>query len=234
MSETTNLLLPLLVAAQAQKHVTVNETIQKLDHLVQPAVISRSFSAPPANPDDGDRYIVASGASGAWGGQDDRLAAWQDGVWVFHAPRQGWKIFVVSEGITLTYASGRWRAGAAMHASGAATFMDIVSETHTLAAAAISDTSMVIPERALLLGVTCLVTATVLGPPTFSVGVDGDPQRFGNGIGTGINAQLNAPLTPAAYYSDTPIRLSADGAGFAGGTVQVSAHILKLQIPDFV
>lgn len=234
MSDTSNLSLPLLVAAQAQKHVTVNETIQMLDHLVQLSVVSRSLAAPPSNPDDGDRYIVASGGNGAWDGQDDKVAAWQDGVWVFHLPRQGWKVFVVNEGLTLTFASGRWRSGVALHTSGAGTSMAVVSETHTLASAAVSDTSMLIPERAVLLGVTCLVTTAVLGPSTFSVGVDGDPQRFGNGIGTGLNAQLNAPLTPAAYYAGTPIRLSADGASFAGGVVQVSAHILKLQIPDFV
>ena len=35
MTDTANLLLPLLQAAQAQKHVTVNEALLRLDALVQ-------------------------------------------------------------------------------------------------------------------------------------------------------------------------------------------------------
>jgi hypothetical protein len=234
MSETTNLSLPMLVAAQAQKHVTVNETIQALDVLVQPSVVSRVETTPPVSPADGARYIIGAAATGAWGGHDDKLAVWQDGAWKFHSPKEGWRTFVEAEGQSFTFASGRWRPGIAMAPSGAATIADILPENHVLPAAAFSDTSMVIPARSILLGVTCLVTQEVTGPTSFSVGVDGDLQRFGNGIGTGINSQLNAAVTPAAYPADTPIRITATGSDFTGGVIQIAAHILKLQIPDFV
>ena len=62
---STHLLLPYLLAAQAQKHVTVNEALRLLDGLVQLAVLDRHLTAPPASPADGARYIVASGATGA-------------------------------------------------------------------------------------------------------------------------------------------------------------------------
>ena len=52
---TTNLLLPYLMAAQAQKHVTHNEALRLLDGLVQLSVRSLSEIAPPASPADGDR-----------------------------------------------------------------------------------------------------------------------------------------------------------------------------------
>ena len=65
---STHLLLPYLLAAQAQKHVTHNEALRLLDGLVQLAVLDRHLTAPPASPADGDRYIVASGAVGAWSG----------------------------------------------------------------------------------------------------------------------------------------------------------------------
>ena len=69
MSDTsTHLLLPYLLAAQAQKHVTLNEALRLLDGLVQLAVLDRHLTAPPASPADGDRHIVASGATGAWAG----------------------------------------------------------------------------------------------------------------------------------------------------------------------
>lgn len=234
MSETTNLSLPMLVAAQAQKHVTVNETIQALDVLVQPSVLGRVESTPPVNPADGARYIIGEAATGAWAGHDDKLAVWQDGAWKFHAPKEGWKAFVEAEGQSVTFVSNRWRPGIAMAPTGAATIADVLSEHHVLPAAAFSDTSMVIPARSILLGVTCLVTQEVTGPTSFAVGVDGDLQRFGNGIGTGVNSQLNAAVTPAAYPSDTAIRITATGGDFTGGIIQIAAHILKLQIPDFV
>jgi hypothetical protein len=44
-----------LFAAQAQKHVTVNEALRLLDGLVQLAVLDRHLTAPPASPADGDR-----------------------------------------------------------------------------------------------------------------------------------------------------------------------------------
>ena len=46
MTDTSNLTLPLLAAAQAQKHVTVNEALQRLDGVVQLTLRSRSEATP--------------------------------------------------------------------------------------------------------------------------------------------------------------------------------------------
>ena len=73
---TTNLLLPYILAAQAQKHVTHNEALRLLDGLVQLSVLDRDLTAPPGSPADGDRYIVASGATGDWAGWDLNVALW--------------------------------------------------------------------------------------------------------------------------------------------------------------
>ena len=50
MANTTHLQLPLLAAAQAQKHVTYNEAIQRLDGLVQLSVKDRDLISPPGSP----------------------------------------------------------------------------------------------------------------------------------------------------------------------------------------
>ena len=56
MSDATNhLLLPYILAAQAQKHVTHNEALRILDGLVHLSVLDRDLTAPPASPADGDR-----------------------------------------------------------------------------------------------------------------------------------------------------------------------------------
>lgn len=52
---TANLALPYLLAAQAQKHVTHNEALQRLDALVQ-LVIAGTPSSPPADAAEGECY----------------------------------------------------------------------------------------------------------------------------------------------------------------------------------
>ena len=72
-----------------QKHVTHNEALRLLDGLVQLSVLDRDLAAPPASPADGDRYIVASDATGDWAGWDLNVALWTDGAWLRLPPRTG-------------------------------------------------------------------------------------------------------------------------------------------------
>jgi hypothetical protein len=105
---TTNLLLPYILAAQAQKHVTHNESLRLLDGLVQLSVLDRDLTAPPGSPADGDRYIVASGATGNWAGWDLNVALCTDGAWLRLPPRTGWRAWVEDEGLLLVYNGTGW------------------------------------------------------------------------------------------------------------------------------
>ncbi|SHF15352.1 Protein of unknown function [Ruegeria intermedia] len=105
---TTHLLLPYILAAQAQKHVTHNEALRILDGLVQLSVLDRDLATPPASPADGDRYIVASGASGDWAGWDLNVALWTDGAWLRLPPRIGWRAWVEDEGLLLVHDGAGW------------------------------------------------------------------------------------------------------------------------------
>jgi hypothetical protein len=105
---TANLALPELIAAQAQKHVTVNEALRALDALVHLAVLDRDLSAPPGDPAEGARWIVAAGGSGDWDGHDGEVAAWQDGGWSFYAPQIGWLAYVVDEGALIAWTGSAW------------------------------------------------------------------------------------------------------------------------------
>ena len=60
MPTTPHLGLPLMAAAQAQKHVTHNEALALLDALVQCAVLDKDLATPPASPAEGARYIVGA------------------------------------------------------------------------------------------------------------------------------------------------------------------------------
>ena len=108
MTDTPNLTLPYIFASQAQKHVTHNEAIRALDCLVQLSVESRALTNPPASPVEGSRYVVAAGASDAWAGKSDKIAAFQDGAWAFYAPKDGWIAWVAGENILIVYDSGTW------------------------------------------------------------------------------------------------------------------------------
>lgn len=105
---TPNLQLPYIMAAQSQKHVTHNEAIRALDAIVQLSALDRGLSAPPGPPADGDRYIVAAGASGAWLGQSGKIAAFQDGAWMFYAPEEGWISWVADENLAVVYDGAGW------------------------------------------------------------------------------------------------------------------------------
>ena len=55
-------------------------------------VISASLTAPPGSPAEGDRYIVASGATGAWAGWDNSVARFSSGAWLRLIPQTGWQV----------------------------------------------------------------------------------------------------------------------------------------------
>ncbi len=122
MSDTTRLKLPLLAAAQAQKHVTVNDALARLDALVQASVATRALAAPPVDPPEGGTFIVADGASGAWAGMDGRIAQRFAGGWTFHEAADGWLAFVADEGRIVLRSAGAWRdlaEAAVYHPAGA-------------------------------------------------------------------------------------------------------------------
>ena len=109
MDTSANLALPYLAPQQAQKHVIHNEALRMLDTVVQLGVISRTVAAPPAEPAEGDRYIIGAAASDAWAGLDGMIAAFQDGTWFIHQPREGWLAWVADEDALLARdASGEW------------------------------------------------------------------------------------------------------------------------------
>ncbi|SFR56087.1 Protein of unknown function [Yoonia tamlensis] len=91
---TPKLSMPLILPAQAQKHVTHNEAIERLDLLVQLTLEQSDAVAPPATPNEGESWAVGVGATGDWAGQDGQIASWRGGGWLFVAPVDGWTAWV--------------------------------------------------------------------------------------------------------------------------------------------
>ncbi len=109
MSNSTRLALPFIDAAQSQKHVTHNEALIDLDALVHLSVKSRSVAAPPGSPAEGDRYLAPTGATGAFAGHVNAVAAFDNGGWAFLSPRAGWRLYVESENLLLVFDGAAWK-----------------------------------------------------------------------------------------------------------------------------
>lgn len=75
MSETPNNLIPYVPENVIDPAAGINLSLDVIDGLLQLSVISEQ-ALPPLTPDDGDRYIVATGATGAWAGKDGQIARW--------------------------------------------------------------------------------------------------------------------------------------------------------------
>ena len=110
MDATANLRLPYILPSQAQKAVTHNEALRRLDAVVMLAVKSRALASPPAEAAEGDRYVVPAGALGAWAGKAGLIASRQDEAWDFVEPRDGWIAWCVEEENLLCFSDGDWQA----------------------------------------------------------------------------------------------------------------------------
>jgi hypothetical protein len=123
--ETIHLGLPYLAPAQAQKHVTHNEALRRLDAVVQLSVLDADRTALPDDPAEGDRHIVAADATGDWSGKDGMVAAFIDGAWTFFAPEPGWIAYDRATESLLVRGSDGWAAMEGGGGSGPVTSLGI-------------------------------------------------------------------------------------------------------------
>ena len=242
---TTHLLLPYILAAQAQKHVSHNEALRILDGLVQLSVLDRDLTAPPASPADGDRHIVASEATGVWTGWEDSIAYWVDGAWMRLDPRPGWRAWVEDEGALVIWTGTSWdRLDSALGLialgsstrlaegpAGSATDLEVAEELVSDLSGSSVDTTIAIPNRAIVLGVSTRTVTTVTGATTYDCGIAGEPSKFGGSLGVATGSTKSGVIGPQAFYTPTPIRLTANGGSFTGGAVRIAIHTLLPRVP---
>lgn len=91
----------------------MDDNLKKLGALVMLAVLSRTTTAQPSSPTEGERYIVPASATGSdWSGQDGSVALYQDGAWSFYRPANGWTAYVADNDERVTYnAADGWHRG---------------------------------------------------------------------------------------------------------------------------
>lgn len=230
MVETANLGLPLLSGGQASKHVTMNEALTRIDTLLLLSIRSWTTLAPPPGAAEGDRYVVPSGASGDWAGEDGKLAVLVNGGWDFSIPLSGWRAFVEDEGGEIVFSQGVWQL--LIPPPEPSETIALLEFEHQLAPGGAQLTSGVIPQGAIVFGVSARVLELVGGVSGWSMGVDGAETRYGSGLasfaGAGVTGATGAPL---AYLAATPLKISPEGGSFSGGRLRLRLHFLLLEAP---
>ena len=91
-SATPRFTFPMLYSAQAQKELCVNESLAILDAALH-CNIEGTSATPPTAPINGSNWLVAASATGAWTGQDNNIACYQNGNWIFLMPKLGMNVF---------------------------------------------------------------------------------------------------------------------------------------------
>lgn len=236
MAETYQFSLPLVAAAQAQKHVTVNDALSRLDAVAQLRVVSTAVATPPGSPVDGQAYVVAAAATGVWAGHEGEVAVFLNGGWVFIVPLEGWSAWDEASGERLLFDGQDWHGGGIAHSAGGAVTVARVAEIdHVIGAGATSVTANVIPAGSVVTGVTGRVTVAISGPTDWALGVSGSPNQYGSGLGVALNSFANGISgSPQAFYADTPLELTSNGGAFVSGTVRLAVHYTQLVAPRSV
>ncbi len=214
-----------------------DEALARLDALTQLTFVSRSGDV-PSTPTDGQTYAVPVGATGAWLGQDHKVALFLNGGWMFVDGQGGWTAWVNDEAVQVRFLGGVWDVVSNVQntALGFSQMVDVQFD-HQIVAGPTNQTAVVIPHHSSVVGVTARVIEEIVfaGASDFNLGVSGSNNRYGSGFGhfknTYIQGLTGQPLT---YYSDTPLLLTANGGDFVSGVIRFVIHTTALTPPDAV
>jgi len=234
MPNTPQFSLSLVQAAQAQKHVTVNEALTRIDAALQLSVLDSTITTPPATPEEGDCYLVPFGATGDWDGRYNDIAIYIAGGWEFFRPGVGWRLHNVAGGADMRWDGVTWLSGDVdFSLNGAATVGRVLELDHVLDSGATSTVADAIPINTFVMGVSARVTSAITGGVSgWSLGVSGATTRYGSGYGVGLNSSASGLDTRFRRYdSSTDLILTAESGSFTSGSVRLAVHLFYLVPP---
>lgn len=93
-------------------------------------------------------------------------------------------------------------------------------------------TTLQIPARAMVVGVSYYVITAITGCTSFEIGVLGTPAMFATALGTAAGSSNAGIGGPNTFYSATPLLLtSMTGGNFTGGMIRLSIQYLTISAP---
>ena len=235
MYSTSQLGLPLVMPAQAQKHVTVNEALVRLDAAVQMRFTRSTLRSPSSSAAEGQCFLIPSDATAEWDGLAGQIAARSNGGWVYLTPSAGWTGWDVETATRIFFDGADWSPEPqAASRSGAATLTEILEFDHEIFAGESNLTSIVVPANTQILAVTGRVKMSIVGAGLsgWRLGVEGADDRYGSNIGLAVNSYaLGMSGSPVTYYEDTSLKITSQGGAFESGVIRFCVHLLVVRPP---
>lgn len=106
MTTTPNFPFQYLVSGALNQEQRVNDAMNLFDAFLVIIIQDDTVTDPSTlTPSNGELWVVAAGAIGAWAGQDGMIAAYYDG-WIFITPKDGWKAEFLNTATEMKYDSG--------------------------------------------------------------------------------------------------------------------------------
>jgi hypothetical protein len=110
MTDTPRLGITQLEEDQALPEVVVNEAVRVLEGYANaPHFISRTTTAQPVSPVDGDMYLLPGSATGTdWAGHDDEIAQFINTAWDFKPAKEGYIAWVDDDDELVAFDGTDW------------------------------------------------------------------------------------------------------------------------------
>lgn len=102
----------------------------------------------------------------------------------------------------------------------------ILEELVALSGASVNSTIQ-IPNRAIVLAVSSRTVTAISGAPSYGVGaIGGGSTQFGALLGAAAGSTNSGVIGPTAFYSSTNIVITATSGAFTSGSVRIAIHYL--------
>ncbi|MGL5074571.1 MAG: DUF2793 domain-containing protein, partial [Waterburya sp.] len=107
MPQSPSLGFELLTSNQDSKHVTVNASALILE-AVSIGVVVDQLNTPPATPINGQLYIVGAAGTGAFSGQNNKLALYDSTTWYFYSPKTNQTLYNTALASYVRFGGSTW------------------------------------------------------------------------------------------------------------------------------
>ena len=105
---TPRLGLTEIAVGQAAKEIAHNEALRVIDALMSGKAITLTTTTPPGTPTEGDVHIVAASSTGAWSGQDEKIAHFYANAWYFYTAKTGMTLWCDEVGDWIVFNGSAW------------------------------------------------------------------------------------------------------------------------------
>lgn len=214
---------PSLAASQAVPETTVNEIARFVE---QGAgwfrFKDRDLATPPGSPADGDCYLVAASATGAWAGQDGKIAFYLSTAWQFISPSEGMGAWINDEDAAIVFDGSAWGTLSSGGGGGNPTESLVIacSDETTALTTGTAKVTLRMPYAFTLTGVRASLTTAQTSGSIFTVDINeggasilSTKLTIDNTEKTSTTAATAAVISDSALADDSEITIDIDQIG---------------------